>query len=988
MKAHVSRIISGSLLVTTIILVSVLWKHNPSPGSIPFSERENAEHEDGMQKAWYHEYLMTKDPSLNIVPTERIIEAKRRMEEMQSAARPDNTTALAWQERGPNNVGGRTRGLLVDRSDLTGNTVFAAGVGGGLWKTTNFKAGTPTWTVINDFFANIAITCIKQSPTNALEMYFGTGEGFGNYDAIDGLGIWKSTNGGSTWTQLASTTSLSYVNDLEFDNNGYIYAATRSTVPGLRGIIRSTDAGANWTQVLTDPNPGVTTRGADLERAANGDMYATLGLFTIGHAFRSNSNGINTGISGSWTDITPASVISNKDQRLELAVCPSNGLRIYLVSQDSITAGIKTHFRSDNSGTNWTTLANASWCDQGASTNADYSRTQAWYDLIIGVDPNNADIAMSGGVVVVKTANAGTSWTQATRWTTGATCTTAPVIHADIHEIRFLSSTELIICTDGGIYYSSDGGASFTSKNGGYNVTQYYAVAVHPTSGSNYMLAGAQDNGTHKFSSSGINAATTATGGDGGFCLINQTNANYQMTSFTNSSYSRSTNGGSSFATVISNSNGRFINPAALDNSSNFMYFGYSNGAYGHYDVTNNSATAIDLTATPSSLTLTNLQVSAIKVDADTVNTIWLGYSTSETSATDVVPCLVKVIKANGASAGPPSGKPLGTIFNLPGSVPAGAYISSIDIESGNRNHMLVTISNYGVTSVWESTNGGNSWTSVEGNLPDMPVRWGMFIPSGYMARTEAIGGVMLATELGVWTTGTLNGGSTVWAANNNGLANVRTDMLVLRSSDKLVAAATHGRGVFTTTLLTAPLPVTLVDFTGTLQNKNILLEWNTASEFNSKQFELEKSFDGVNFRTIATIPAAGNSNSLLHYSYLDREPAGEKNYYRLRSVDIDNRQKLSDILLITQADAKQGIYVLGNPFNDKIAIRFVSVPKGKVELRLTDMSGKLVAGAEYQQLTQSQVEFSLAGSRLSKGVYLLQAFTDGAVYTSKVVKQ
>jgi hypothetical protein len=131
-----------------------------------------------MQKAFFHEYLMTRDPLLNLVPTERILTAKKRMEEIDLAAtrtsRTEQTATLNWQERGPNNIGGRTRAMLVDRSDVTGNTVFAAGVGGGLWKTTNFKAATPTWSVVNDFFSNIAITCLKQSPVNALEMYFGT----------------------------------------------------------------------------------------------------------------------------------------------------------------------------------------------------------------------------------------------------------------------------------------------------------------------------------------------------------------------------------------------------------------------------------------------------------------------------------------------------------------------------------------------------------------------------------------------------------------------------------------------------------------------------------------------------------------------------------------------------------------------------------------------------------------------------------------------
>ena len=896
---------------------------------------------------------------------------------------------MVWQERGPNNIGGRTRGILVDRNDATGNTVFAAGVGGGLWKTTNFKSVTPNWAVVDDFFANIAITCIKQSPTNASEMYFGTGEGWGNIDAIQGLGIWRSTDEGTTWTQLSSTTGIADVEDLEYDNNGYIYASTRATTSTLRGVLRSADGGTTWVQVLTDPTYG-TTRGADLERGPNGDMYATLGIFSTGHIFRSPSNGTSTGTSGTWTEITPSGITTNGYQRTEMAICPNNSSRIYAIAQDGTADGIGAMYRSDNYGASWATLSNASWCDQGSSTNTDFSRGQAWYDLIMAVDPNNSNTVMAGGVVIEKSADSGKSWSQITRWTTGATCNTAPVIHADIHEIIFLNSNELIVGTDGGIYYSSDGGASFTNKNNGYNVTQYYGVAVNPANGSNYMLAGAQDNGSHKFTTSGINSVTSPTGGDGAFCFINQTNSNYQITSYTDANYNVSSNGGTSFSQVVSSSNGRFINPAALDDKNNILYFAYTDGEYGHYDVTNGGgATIINLTSSPSSLSLTNLQVSAIKIDTNQTNVIWLAFSTSETASSNVVPVLVKVIRSNGPSSGSSGSKPLGTLYSLPGSIPAGAYISSIDVEPGNSNHIIITLSNYGVISIWESTDSGTTWASIEGNLPDMPVRWGLFIPSGYNARNEStIGGVMLATELGVWSTSVLNGSSTSWVPDNSGLANVRTDQLVLRNSDKLVAAATHGRGVFTSTLLSTPLGVTLLDFTGSLQKNNILLNWNTSSEYNSNYFDLEKSYDGVQFHKIATVQAAGNSTILQQYNYLDNELPVEMNYYRLKMVDITGQYVYSNVKLIRNTALGQNIYILGNPFTDNIQIKFARIPKGSVSVRLLDASGKTLFNSAYNKIAQNQIQINVNKGNLISGIYILQVQVDGKNFVEKVVKR
>jgi len=819
-------------------------------------------------------------------------------------------------------------------------------------------------------------------------MYFGTGEGFGNSDAIDGLGIWKSLDGGANWTQLASTVGIAYVNDLEFDNNGYLYAATRSTTTTLRGILRTTNGGTSWPQVVADPIPTATSRGADLERASNGDMYATLGLFTTGHIFRSPANGINTGIGGSWINITPPSVITNKDQRIELAICPNNSSRIYAMSQDSVNDGIGNIFRSDNNGTNWTTLTSPNWCD-GNTNGPDFTRGQAWYDLILSVDPNDDATVLAGGVVVMKSTNAGAAWTQATRWISGS-CSSAPIIHADIHEIQFLNSNEIIVCTDGGIYYTNNGGTSFSNKNTGYNVTQYYGVAVAPTSGSNTMIAGAQDNGSHLFSSLGINTVSSVTGGDGGPCFIDETNGTVWITSNPGGYFNLFRNSGSTSVGTAGNGNGRFVSVADYADNLNVLYAGDGDGLYRRV-LSIESGTATQTTVDVGAQMGANRQVSCIKADPNDETTIWLGCSVSENATTGVTPILLKVIRANASTSGPPASRPAATAFTGP-TLPAGAYISSMDIESGNSNHLLLTVSNYGVASVWESTNGGVNWNSLDNNgvnLPDMPVRWGIFISSGYSARvteTAAVGGIMLATELGVWTTSGANGLLTPWVANNLGLANVRVDQLVLRNSDKLVAAATHGRGVFTTLLLNGPLPISLLNFEGHLKQNTILLEWNTSSEANSNYFELEKSFDKTNFHRLGKVMASGNSNSLKGYSYLDREPPSELNYYRLKMFDIDGRFILSPTILVKNSSLDQNVWVLNNPFTTSIKVRMARLPQRSARFDLISMSGVTVYQKEYE--SANEVTIDLTGRNLATGVYLLRSNIDGRVFTHKLVKK
>ncbi|RMG59530.1 MAG: hypothetical protein D6722_22155, partial [Bacteroidetes bacterium] len=147
------------------------------------------------EEAARQEFLRTMDPALGDVPRERLLlayqELQRRAQNSQRAAIPN----LVWRHRGPANVGGRTRALIVDANDGTGKTVWAAGVSGGLWKTTDITAIEPVWQEVDDFFANLAITCMVQDPANPLIMYFGTGEGFYNSDAVRGDGIWKTTDG-------------------------------------------------------------------------------------------------------------------------------------------------------------------------------------------------------------------------------------------------------------------------------------------------------------------------------------------------------------------------------------------------------------------------------------------------------------------------------------------------------------------------------------------------------------------------------------------------------------------------------------------------------------------------------------------------------------------------------------------------------------------------------------------------------------------------
>ncbi len=715
----------------------------------------------GADLAMQLEFEKTRDPKLNIIPRERLYKAYKYMKQLEQLQATQKTTAaipgISWQERGPNNQGGRTRAFIIDPNDPTHNSAFAASVSGGIWHTTNLWAANPNWQSVDDFMANLAVTTIAYDPNNPQIMYAGTGEGWYNTDAVRGAGIFKSTDGGNTWTQLANTNNpnFGYVQKVVVTGNGTVLAATRrSTTAGASGVYRSIDGGNTWTRVLA----GVA---ADIEIAANGDIYASIGIW-------GNSDGVykSTNDGQTWTRVFDGT--TNGDERIEIACAPSNSNVIYIMSSSG--ANLNGIYRSTNAGASWTNLTGnlPTWSDCGNPNGTDFTRGQAWYDLILAVDPLDPNTVWAGGVDLMRTTNGGNSWTQVSDWCTD--------IHADHHAIWYIpgQSDTILFGNDGGVYVSTNATAAsptYIVKNGEYRTLQLYSCAIYPTAGSNYALGGAQDNGSHQWTVAGLGPTTRVTGGDGAFCHIDQDQPQYQWTSYVYNNYFRSTDGGVTWTRITIANTGRFINPTDYDNSANILYAAYDNGRYLRWE-------------NPQTGTTTNLinagfngTVTAVTVDENIANRVWFGSYDRNTGNWGIY----IVDNANAT--------PTVTDVTDP-SMPTSAYVSCIAIDPNNSNHVIVTFSNYGVASVWRTTDGGTTWTNVEGNLPDMPVRWALISPNN---PTQ----VMLATELGVWSTSDVTAAAVDWQPSNIGLANVRTDMFQLRASDKLVIAATHGRGLF-----------------------------------------------------------------------------------------------------------------------------------------------------------------------------------------------
>jgi trimeric autotransporter adhesin len=721
---------------------------------------------DGPALAAKFEFDRTIDPSTGQVPRERLLTAIQQTidskEDYQSAI-----GGLAWNERGPINdipgpsngniranndfASGRVRAILVDKSDATGKTVIIGGVDGGLWKTTDITAPTASWALINDNLSNLAISDITQDPRVGFQniMYFCTGESYFNVDAVQGNGVYKSIDYGATWTWLPSTSTYVFGTRILCDYLGNIYLATRS------GLFRSTVAsgGGSWSVDITPS--GLSTRICDMEissTTAPGRLHVVAGIFST-QAYR-YTDIPTTVAAGTWT--SPATAFPSFVMRAE--ICVSGSTLYSLVANASYE--VPTIYKSTDGGANWAACA--------TSPTAGWASGQGWYNLACDIDPSSGGATcIVGALDTWKTTNGGTTWTQVSTWV-GVT----PIpqyVHADVHKIIFYDGgNKLLFGSDGGIFFSTDKGITIKDRNKGIRIKQFYSCAIHPST-TNYFLAGAQDNGVHQFNNAGLSNSVEVTGGDGAFVAIDQNEPAYQFGSYVFNSYRRSTNSGATWSSITLNaSTGQFINPYDYDNTANIMYCGDIASNYRRWTdpQTGSTSAVVNITSIVGSVT-------AVSVSPYTANKVFFGTSAGRVVQVDGA----NVIASGSAGTDRSAGLPGGTV-------------SCINFGTDDLN-LIMCESNYGISNVWVSTSGGVSWTAIDGTLPDMPVRWCMFYPGD---NTKAY----IATETGVWETDLISGGATVWNANPT-FPTVRTDMIKYRSSDRTIAAATHGRGLWTT---------------------------------------------------------------------------------------------------------------------------------------------------------------------------------------------
>lgn len=401
---------------------------------------------------------------------------------------------LPWVSRGPGNVAGRARGILVDPDDPTGSTWFVASVGGGVWKTED--AGL-SWRALTDEVPTLQVQSIAMSPANTDVIYVGTGESFFNVDTLNGNGILKSIDKGETWTLLPSTTGDPRLNNVSRivvspnDENLVLASATvgayKTSIETTSNIFRSTDGGTTWSVVHTENDANTFAGPRILQLVADPTdfdvLYATV---YAGGILKSTDAGLT------WNYVNNG--ITDFTGRFELAISPVNTNYLFASAMGTVPTPTGTTSRSKL----WVSLdGGANWYEtfeNGSEPN--WLGGQGWYDNTIVCHPTDARIVYVGGLQLwqITLASIGSS-----------TRTTVPVgtygnPHPDHHGLEIVQpqggNWYLVNTNDGGMARTANGvsTASLTEPDFGMVTSQYYGVDKAP--GMSAYVGGMQDNGT------------------------------------------------------------------------------------------------------------------------------------------------------------------------------------------------------------------------------------------------------------------------------------------------------------------------------------------------------------------------------------------------------------------------------------------------------------------------------------------------------------
>lgn len=725
------------------------------------------------------------------------------------AAPPPPASSTQWTFIGPRPTGtssptaGRVPALALDPSNP--QVVYAGAAQGGVWKTTD---GGANWTPLTDDQASLAMGAIAVAPSNTSIVYAGTGELSFSSSSYYGAGVLKSVNGGATWTQTGSPAGAPFAGPFSSGLGGMyiggmaihpsdpnvVFVSARRFSNSGSGIYRTTDGGNNWTEVLlTNPNTGAgMPAGSAIQYRPGITSVLYAGFGNTGSSAGSAGMWRSTDGGTTWSQLGGGLPTSNVG-RVEFTISVSNPMVMYVAIQDTGEVGgsfgaLLGLYKSTDGGDTWTKL----------TATPDFCSPQCWYDMVVAVSPVNPNLIFAGGISMYRSSDGGSTWE-----------TEAAGLHVDQHAMAFSpDGSRLYLGNDGGVYRADNPAAAATSGNdivwtnlnSTLGITQFYwNIAIHPTD-VNVTFGGTQDNGTQKYSGDMI--WQRATCGDGASAIIDPQNPSFIYTNCQNIDVRRSSTGGAAGTfTNITGSLGsgepvEFIPPMVGDiNDGRKIYFG-----------TNRLWRTTDATAGTPFWEAISGDVSG----GGRIRSIGISPSDPETIYTGST--VGRVFSTRNASAVP------ATFTDVSAGLP-GRRISDVAVHATTPTTAVVTLTGFNASGivpghVFLTTNGGQSWTNISGNLPNSPVNAVVIDPD--LLNTYYVG-----NDVGVFQT--RDDGAT-WQTLVAGLPRVAVLDLAFHRPTRTLRAATHGRGMWDTII---PGPTPELQFDPTLAFGNVVLGTN-----------------------------------------------------------------------------------------------------------------------------------------------------------------
>ncbi|MEZ4700026.1 MAG: T9SS type A sorting domain-containing protein [Rhodothermales bacterium] len=782
---------------------------------------------------WDYLFHQLRDPATNSIPRNVRASEVEHVRRIAEAGRKTGHLAslLTWFGIGPADVGGRTRALAIDLSNP--RRMLAGGVSGGLWE--SLDAGA-TWTSLEVDAATMSVTDLVQDPRPGFRSrwYYASGEFAGN-SASDpdrqapyfGSGLYRSLDNGRTWQQAPGATDRDitrFDSPFDFVNRvavspitGTLFVSSNAT-----GIYRSADGGVSFGQNepnSTVPAPvlgGVNQHSwSDVAVNADGTVLATLSS-TGFDASNNDPPGVyvsrNDGVS--WTNITPAT-FPRTHGRSVIAFAPSNPDIAYIftttLAEPNDREDVRLHRLNVRTGASEDRSDNLPTF--GEAGNID---TQSNYNMALAVKPDDENFLVLGGTNLYRSANAFATRAldRTDTWIGGYDAADNDFgiydnHHPDQHVLVFdpTNPNRLYTGNDGGVYMTNDvtraGAVLWEDRNRGYTVSQFYTVALPRSSQDPRVAGGTQDNGTPYLRLDDLDDdSRNISVGDGGQLYLGADFAfvGIQQGDILKLNYNSTddpTFAGYSFMQPRSANNQLFVSPFVVNpNNEEVMFYAAGSLLWMHRDlggirggqtsqdgITEGWETLSDLPS-PAPRVVTAMAISESPSHV-------LYYGASDTREETTLP--PRIFRVDNADTDPASATDI-----TPTGLPAGAYLVDIAINPLDADEILLVFSNYNVVGLYHSQNAGATYAAVEGNLTGTIAQPGPSLRSAAILNVEGVPYYFLGTSAGLFVAQSLNGNATQWNPEaGDAIGNAVVSDLAVRQVDGVLAAATHGRGLF-----------------------------------------------------------------------------------------------------------------------------------------------------------------------------------------------